>query len=102
MADYAVLETGHVAYGNVEGTGAALAVSLGFEPKIVRLLNIDGLATLEWVAGMGNATGLKQVTAGTLSFIAVNGITPNSSGFTIGADTDINVTAETIFYEAIG
>lgn len=102
MADYAVLTTGHVAYGTVEGTGAAIAIDLGFEPKVVRVLNTDGLAKLEWVAGMGNATGLKQVTAGTLSFIATLGITPNERGFTIGADLDINVSAETIFYEAIG
>lgn len=100
--------------GTVEGTGSALTVIIGFEPSWVRVLNIDGLATLEWTDSMADAEGLKEVTAGTKSFITSDGITPttvtvaapgpdmpgHNAGFIIGADADVNVAAETIHWVA--
>ena len=106
MPSYAGLRTGQVAYGSVEGTGSAIEVDLGFQPKVVLLRNIDGNATLDWVEGMGDDKGQKVVTsaAGTtdISFIASGGVTQNSDGFTIGTDADINANAETIVYVALG
>lgn len=97
-----------IAIGTVEGTGSAINIQCGFQPKAVLLFNIDGLAKLEWTENMGAGKGLKTVTAGTVSFIASNGITKyagtaagDKEGFTIGADTDVNVSAETIEYVAI-
>lgn len=102
------MHKGHIARGTVEGTGAALTIQLGFTPEYVRLVNEDGLASLEWFSAMTDGHGLKTVTAGTMSKITSNGVTPysgtagaNSAGFTIGADTDINVSGETLHYVAI-
>lgn len=107
-------------YGTVEGTGAAINVSLGFEPDYVKCFNIDDAGGLdpiiEWVNGMGAGTGmkyLKTVDSGATGnashdFLGSNGITAyagtnagDSAGFTIGADTDLNVSAETIVYIAM-
>lgn len=103
------MQKGKIATGTVEGTGAALNVSIGFKPNYVRVINIDGLATLEWTADMGAAAGLKEVTAGTKSLLGSLGISQYdgvaagaTEGFTIGADTDVNVSAETIMWLAIG
>lgn len=100
---------GHVARGTVEGTGAALNIQCGFTPAHVRVLNVDGLATMEWTSDFADGTALKTVTAGTMSLAGSNGITPyagtaggDSAGFTIGADADVNVSAETINWVAYG
>ena len=100
---------GHVATGTVEGTGSAINIQCGFTPAHVRVLNVDGLATLEYTKDMADGAGLKEVTAGTKSLIGSNGITPyagtnggDSAGFTIGADADVNVSAETIYWVAYG
>ncbi|MAF44180.1 MAG: hypothetical protein Unbinned7913contig1002_39 [Prokaryotic dsDNA virus sp.] len=93
--------------GTVEGTGATITIQLGFTPKAVQLFNIDGLCTLFWSENMTDAYGLKAITAGTISKITSLGITPytgsentNNAGFQIGADTDVNVSGETIEYIA--
>lgn len=95
-------------YGTVEGTGAVIAIDLGFKPRVVKIFNVDGKCTLEWNEAMGAGKGYKVLTgidstADTVSlhsFISSGGITPSIGGFSIGADTDINVEAETICYEA--
>ena len=99
--------------GTVEGTGATLNINVGFMPSAVKVFNVDGLATLEWNDSMADASGVKRVTAGTMTFITTLGITPVDGlgesagavedtviGFQIGADTDVNVAAETINWEA--
>ena len=95
------------ATGTVEGTGATINISCGFKPSVVVLKNADGAARLEWDDSMPDASGMKTVAAGTYSYITTLGITPYegavgsaSWGFTIGADTDVNVSAETIHWEA--
>jgi hypothetical protein len=110
--------------GTVEGTGSAINVTLGAVPCYVRLMNIDGLATLEWTEDLADGYGLKEVTNGTKSLITSGGIDPLGDdegltvsasdttsdgdettltqvrGFQIGTDTDINVSGETINYVA--
>ena len=87
--------------GAVTGTGASLNVtSVGFRPRRVTLFNSGGLATSEWTDSMADASALKRVTAGTLTFPLTLGITPLANGFTIGADTDINVSGELIHWVA--
>lgn len=103
---------GHVASGTVEGTGAAINISCGFTPSHVRVVNFDDPTTMEWFAGMGAAAGVKLTDAPALTKITSNGIstyagsdTPGSEagkGFTIGADTDLNVDGETLFWFATG
>lgn len=89
------------AQGSVVGTGSAINVrTVGFRPSSVKLFNVTGLVIAEWKATMADASLVKQVTDGTISFPTTLGITPLSNGFTIGADTDVNVAAETIHWEA--
>lgn len=93
--------------GTVEGTGAAIAVECGFTPSFVGIFNVDGDALGFWTEDLADAEVFKLLTGGTLALMASAGITPtdyadSAMGFTIGADTDLNVTSETIVWLAIG
>jgi len=103
------MSKGQIATGTVEGTGSAIDVPLGFTPKAVDIYNIDGDVILKWNDKMPDASGMKTIAAGTTAHITSNGVTPYAGasasaavGFTIGADTDVNVSAETICWEARG
>jgi len=96
--------------GTVEGTGSAINVSCGFIPDYVEIINIDSAAGFEkgeWITGMADPSAYKTVAAGTRTKITSTGIgtyagsTTAGKGFTIGADTDLNVSGETIAYRAI-
>lgn len=92
-----------VVVGAVIGTGSAMNVdTVGFRPKLVRVVNAGatGLARLEWFKGMADAAAVKTVTAGTISVLSSNGITPRANGFTIGADANVNISGEIIYFEA--
>lgn len=102
------MHKGHIKVGTVEGTGAAINIALGFTPEYVRIVNQDGLVTAEWFNTMTAAHVAKRVTAGTMTAPTSLGVSPYAGsagttavGFTIGADTDINVSGETIHYLAI-
>lgn len=83
--------------GSYTGTGAAIDVhKVGFRPRNVRLLSIDGLCKGEWIEGMPDASVFKEVTDGTITVPTTLGITPLADGFTIGADTDLNVAGELV------
>jgi len=105
--------------GTVEGTGAAINIELGFTPRYFKCFNLDdvgGLApTLEWFEGMPAASAIKTLkvvdnaTTGNASSakITSNGISEYAGsdasaavGITIGADTDVNVSGETIHFIA--
>jgi len=99
-----------VAAGTVTGTGAAINVVLGFTPRYVEVVNVasGGLVTAKWFQGMAAASAVKQAAAGTTSVITSNGISEyagsagvESKGFTIGADTDLNVSGEAMYYIAL-
>lgn len=100
-----------VATGSVEGTGAAINVSIGFVPRYVKIYNYDddgsAAPSMEWFSGMTDAHGLKnttdtqeKVTTGGIS--EYDGSSSASTGFSIGTDSDLNADGETIFYVAIG
>lgn len=90
----------------VEGTGAVITISPMFTPKIIEVINLDGLCLLKWTADMGAGKGFKILTGinattdtvSLMSYISSGGITMDSNGrqFTIGADSDINVNGETL------
>jgi len=90
----------------VEGTGAAITISPRFKPQYIKVINLDGLCTLEWTSDMGAGKGFKVLTGidatadtvSLMSYISSKGITMDDNGrqFTIGADTDINVDKETL------
>ena len=104
--------------GAVTATGAAINVPCGFVPSYVKVVNIAAAATvsLEWWNTMADAKGLKEtgvVDSGTTGFksseyLASLGITPYagsatvSAGFTIGADTTLNVNTNGLVWIAIG
>jgi hypothetical protein len=99
---------GHVAIGTGTGTGAAINIELGFQPDYVHITNLTSRDELTWYKGMTAAHGLKRVAAGTGTAITSLGISmyagvdgTTGRGFTIGADTDINVAAETYYYIAM-
>lgn len=89
--------------GAVVGTGANLDVrTVGYRPRSVRVFNLGaGLASGEWFDSMPDGSVIKRVTAGTMSLVTGgNGITPLADGFRIGADANLNVTGQTIHWEA--
>jgi len=94
-----------LATGSVLGTGSALNVTTcGFRPRKVKLWNVasGGLCTFEWNKEMPDASAFKEQNHASAqrSFITSNGITPLANGFTIGADTDMNVAGERVYFEA--
>jgi len=84
------------------GTVAAYTFTLGFQPRYVRVINNTSSDKYEWVEGMADASAHKQVAAGTSSAITTLGITVSASGFTMGLDTDVNVTSEQVSFIALG
>ncbi len=94
-----------VVTGSLLGTGASRDVkTVGFRPKKVVVTNITGSseAQLEWTDAMPDASAVKTAAAGTRTFITTLGITPLADGFTLGADTDVNVDTEKVYWEAWG
>lgn len=87
------------------GTAAAISITTGFRPRYVRVVNETGGHWEEWYEGMADAEALKCTEDGgtvDIAMITSNGITVSSSGFTIGLDTDINVTSEQLSWLALG
>lgn len=84
--------------GAVLGTGASLAVNKpGFKPSFVALFNADDPAFGFYFNGMPDGYVAKH-TDSTTSYATSNGLTLSEDGFTIGADTDLNVSGEQLFY----
>lgn len=84
------------------GTAAAIAITCGFQPKYVRVVNNTSGDEICWFEGMTDAYGVKRVAAGTQAATTSLGITPSARGFTIGLDLDINVTSEQLSWLALG
>jgi hypothetical protein len=98
------VQNNHVAVGRyiTSSTAAAIAITCGFKPRFVRVMNVTSLDKMEWYEGMTAAHAVKQVAAGTSTEISSNGITVAEDGFTIGLDTDVNVINEQLSWIAIG
>jgi len=84
------------------GTAAAFKITVGFQPRFVRVINEDGDCHEEWYEGMADAESMKMLTGGTYAKMTTHGITVASDGFTVGLDTDINVTSQQLSWLAIG
>lgn len=95
-----------IATGRYLDTGTVAAYDfddLGFTPKYVKVSNVTSRDQLEWFEGMADASAVKTVAAGTRTLITTLGITPlTNKGFTLGLDTDVNVTNEQVSWIAIG
>lgn len=85
------------------GAAAAIAITTGFLPRYVKVVNVDSGDMVEWYEGMAAASACKTVGAtGARSLITTLGITVNSRGFTIGVDLDVNVSTEQLSWTAHG
>lgn len=72
----------------VPATPAALTVTLGWQPRYVRAVNVNNLKFYEYFEGMSDGTSLDTGNHADTQ-IAVNaadGITVSSTGFTLGTD----------------
>ena len=85
--------------GSMNGTGSLITITLGFKPRKVELFNSGGLAKAEKTDTMTVDNSIKIITAGTVSF-GTDLIALTDTGFTIGVDTDINVSGEKIHWAA--
>lgn len=100
------------AAGTQDGTGAAITIELGWVPDYVLVQNWEAtdFGSLLWVKGMADAAAIKQLTStGSLlttlgiSLYQGSGVTGSikRKGFIIGADTDVNVSGESITWVAM-
>lgn len=99
-------EAAKVATGTYLDTGTVAAYNfddLGFKPRYVKVINVGaaGLVSLEWFEGMPDASAWKQAADGAQTYITTLGITVNARGFTMGLDTDLNVTSEQVYFVAM-
>ena len=87
--------------GSFTSDGSARSIrTLGFRPRVIKVINITSRDGFDWFAGMADASALKTVAAGTRTAATTNGITPLSDGFTVGADADVNANGETVHWAA--
>jgi hypothetical protein len=87
--------------GAITPAGTAYDVrTVGFRPKKVELINVDGLVYAQWNNTMPDDSAALRITDGTISYITSDGITPLSDGFTIGANANVNVDGEEIHWTA--
>ncbi len=83
------------------GTVAATAFTVGFQPRYVKVVNVDSGDMFEWYEGMAAASACKTLgSTGVRSKVTSNGITVSASGFTLGLDTDVLVSSEQISWMA--
>ena len=104
-ATQSVERSGNFAVGRYidTGTAAAIAITCGFLPRYVKVVNVDSGDMVEWYEGMAAASACKTTGAtGVRTKITTLGITVNSRGFTIGLDLDVNVTSEQLSWTAHG
>ncbi len=85
--------------GSRVGSGAIITITTGFKPVKVEVFNEDGLALAVKTETMAADSGMKQITAGTMTFPA-SLITLLDNGFQIQADADINVVDEILHWVA--
>ena len=78
------------------GTAAAFKITTGFKPRYVCVENVTSGDKNEWFEGMAAASAIHTVAAGTRTITTTLGITVADDGFTVGLDTDVNVTSEQI------
>ena len=83
-------------------TAAAFDITTGFKPRYVRVENLTDRNGMEWFEGMADSEALKTAAAGTKTLATTNGIIPLSNGFTVGLDTDVNITSKQLSWIALG
>lgn len=82
------------------GDAAAVTVTLGFAPRVVRFTNITDRISDLWVEGMDAASSLHAIADGTRSLETTDGITVSGNTFSLTANT--MVAGSTFVWEALG
>jgi hypothetical protein len=87
--------------GAVRSTAALITVEVGFKPRSVLIKGSDGNEAF-WNDQMADDSMFKRDDAGAGSLVTSDGIIPTDSGFSIGADADLNPAsgASVLHYEA--
>jgi hypothetical protein len=86
--------------GGLVATGSAYNVTTpGFRPRRVRVFNVTSGDAFFWNDLMPAGYAIKQIAAGTRSYVSSNGITQLVNGFTLGADGDVNAAGENLIWE---
>ena len=95
-------------FGAYTGTGSANTISVGFQPRYVRVTNTDDGAQVEvdaYLAHHATAAkrgGRKTAADGAVTFLAVSaGITITATGFTVGTDDAANESGKQFTYTAV-
>ena len=103
--------------GKVTGTASVIKIPIAeFTPRKVVLRNVDTGDEMTWTDQMPAGYGWKRIAVGTGSYVTSGGITPVQQdvmspvvggsaqdpgrGFTIGTDSDLNVSGEALQWEA--
>jgi hypothetical protein len=86
---------GELTVANTEADGTKKSLALDVDCVAGDLIQL--VVSAAPTAG-ANLTAMAALGAG--MFLSANGITPLASGFTLGADADINVSGEQLYYEA--
>jgi len=92
-----------VVTGSFTGSGAEIEIKkVGFQPRVVQLLNISGQCKADWLEGMADAAMMKTVDSGAgatdVSHVTSGGVTPLADGFKLGTDADLNAAGEVVHY----
>lgn len=88
--------------GTTHATAADQTCDLpGFRPLSVDLYGANGVM-MSWHSDMADDSAWKTLADGTRSLVTSNGITPNSTGFALGADSDLNTGTQKITFRVIG
>ena len=89
--------------GSFIASGALQDVPLvGFRPRKVVVYNSSVPGQITWLKDMPDNSGIKEVAAGTKTYITSNGLAPNATadGFSFGADATLNQAGNLCFFEA--
>jgi len=81
----------------VANPAAAVTVTLGFEPRYVRAVNVNNVVTYEHWTGMDAGTSFDTATE--LSLNAAGAITLTANGFTLGLDI-CDTAADVVYWVA--
>ena len=78
----------NLATGNMTSDAAAAVATtftLGFNPRVIRFINLTDRITDEWYLGMTSPGSIKTAAAGTQTLETTNGITVSGNTFTVPA-----------------
>lgn len=98
MAQLNAIEVTKVAQGSNSDTTTTLALTLGFEPKYMRVSNVTAAHTYEFHQGMADSAALKTDSNGIPAAIT-------TGGFIVGDRTISNLTksaSDTVYWIALG